>query len=91
VELPAAFGTARSDGLIWRPPRPPSRSATSPTCFGEDEDWLHNLSFDTFPEDSRLHIYGVGDDGETASTEYGIGCLRQMSPMRESLEMRRRD
>jgi hypothetical protein len=32
-----------------------------------------------FPEDGCLHVYGVGDDGVTAFTEYGIECLRQIA------------
>ena len=36
--------------------------------LGEDEDWLHELSIDMFPEDGRLWVYGVGEDGVTAFT-----------------------
>lgn len=46
--------------------------------FGEDEDWLHELSIDMFPEDGRLWVYGVGEDGVTAFTEDGIENLRQI-------------
>jgi hypothetical protein len=46
--------------------------------LGEDEDWLHELSIDMFPEDGRLHVYGVGEDGVTAFTEYGIECLKKI-------------
>ena len=46
--------------------------------LGEDEDWLHELSIDMFPEDGCLHVYGVGEDGVTAFTAYGIGCLKQI-------------
>ena len=46
--------------------------------LGEDEDWLHELSIDMFPEDGRLYVYGVGEDGVTAFTEYGIECLKQV-------------
>ena len=46
--------------------------------LGEDEDWLHELSIDMFPEDGRLYVYGVGEDGVTAFTEYGIECLKQI-------------
>ena len=46
--------------------------------LGENEDWLHDLSIDMFPEDGCLHVYGVGDDGVTAFTEYGIECLQQI-------------
>lgn len=31
-----------------------------------------------FPEDGCLHIYGVGEDGVAAFTEYGIECLKQI-------------
>jgi hypothetical protein len=46
--------------------------------LGEDEDWLHELSIDMFPEDGCLHVYGIGEDGVTAFTEYGIECLKQI-------------
>ena len=46
--------------------------------LGEDEDWLHDLSINMFPEDGCLHVYGVGEDGVTAFTEYGIECLKQI-------------
>ena len=46
--------------------------------LGEDEDWLYDLSINMFPEDGCLHVYGVGEDGVTAFTEYGIECLKQI-------------
>jgi len=46
--------------------------------LGEDEDWLHELSIAMFPEDGCLRVYGVGEDGVTAFTEYGIDCLKQI-------------
>lgn len=46
--------------------------------LGEDEDWLHELSIDMFPEDGCLHAYGVGEDGVTAFTDYGIENLKQI-------------
>ena len=42
--------------------------------LGEDEDWLHDLSID-IPEDGCLHVYGIGEDGVSAFTEFGIECL----------------
>jgi hypothetical protein len=45
--------------------------------LGEDEEWLHELSIDLSAADGCLYVYGVGDDGVTAFTEYGIECLRQ--------------
>jgi hypothetical protein len=46
--------------------------------LGEDEDWLHELSIDMFPEDGRLWVYGGGEDGVTAFTEGGIENWRQI-------------
>ena len=46
--------------------------------LGEDEDWLHELSIDMFAEDGCLRVYGVGEDGVTAFTDYGIECLEQI-------------
>ena len=46
--------------------------------LGENEDWLHDLSIDMFPEDGCLRVYGIGEDGVTAFTEYGIECLQQI-------------
>jgi transposase len=39
--------------------------------LGEDEDWLHELSTDIFPEDGCLWVYGVGEDGVPAFTKDG--------------------
>jgi hypothetical protein len=46
--------------------------------LGEDEDWLRELAIDMFPEDGCLWVYGVGEDGVPAFTEYGIECLQQI-------------
>jgi hypothetical protein len=45
--------------------------------LGEDEDWLHELSIDMFPEDGCLHVYGK-DEAVTAFTEDGIENLKQI-------------
>jgi hypothetical protein len=46
--------------------------------LGEDEDWLYELSISMFPEDGCLHVYGIGEDGVRAFTQYGIDCLNQI-------------
>jgi hypothetical protein len=55
--------------------------------LGEDEDWLHELSIDMYPEDGCLHVYGVGED---RVREYGIECLKKSSQRRTQPEGRRR-
>ena len=53
--------------------------------LGEDEDWLHQLSIDLFPEacpggdgDGCVRVDGVGEDGVVAFTRDGIECLKQI-------------
>ncbi len=46
--------------------------------LGENEDWLHELSIGMFPEDGCLWVYGVGEDGVPAFTDFGIDCLQQI-------------
>jgi hypothetical protein len=46
--------------------------------LGEDEDWLSDIAIDMDPEDGRLWVYGVGEDGVTAFTDFGIENLRQI-------------
>ena len=46
--------------------------------LGEDEDWLHELTIDMFPEDGCLHVYSGKDEAVTAFTEDGIENLKQI-------------
>jgi hypothetical protein len=46
--------------------------------LGEDEDWLHDLSIDMFPEDGCLYVCRGTDDAITAFTEEGIENLKQI-------------
>jgi hypothetical protein len=90
VELAAALGAAQSGGLILAAVAAVFTIGYVANMLGEDEPWLHELSIDMFPEDGCLHVYGVGDDGVTAFTEYGIECLQQIMPTKEPLETHRR-
>ena len=47
--------------------------------LGEDQEWLWQLQVDMFAEDSCLRVYGVGDDGVPAFTDYGIEALASAS------------
>jgi len=78
MELAAALGAAQSGGLILAAVAAVFTIGYVANMLGEDERWLHELSIDMFPEDGCLHVYGVGDDGVTAFTEYGIECLQQI-------------
>jgi len=73
VELAAALGAAQPGGLILAAIASVFTIGYLANLLGKDEDWLHEL-----PEDGCLHVYGVGEDGVAAFTEYGIECLRQI-------------
>lgn len=74
MELAAAFGTAKSAGLIMAAIAQVFTIGYVANRLGEDEDWLFELSGDMFPED----VYGVGEDGVPAFTKDGIDNLRQI-------------
>jgi hypothetical protein len=78
VELAVALGTAQSGGLILAAVAAVFTIGYVANMLGEDEHWLHELSIDMFPEDGCLWVYGVGEDGVTAFTEYGIECLQHI-------------
>ena len=78
MELAAAFGTAKSGSLIVAAIAAIFTIGSVANLLGEDEDWLHELSIDMFPEDGCLRVYGVAEDGVTAFTRDGIECLQQI-------------
>jgi hypothetical protein len=47
--------------------------------IGEDEDWLEGIAIDMEPEDGRLIVWGIGEDGITAFTDFGVENLQQIS------------
>ena len=78
MELAAVLGTAKSGSLIVAAIASVFTIGYVGNLLGEDEDWLHELSIDMFPEDGRLWVYGVAEDGVSAFTEDGIENLRQI-------------
>ena len=78
MELAAAFDAAKSGGLILAAIAAVFTIGYVANMLGEDEDWLHDLSIDMFPEDGCLRVYGVGEDGVIAFTRDGIECLQQI-------------
>ena len=78
MELAAAFGIPQSRGLNLAAIAAVFTIGYVANMLGEDEDWLHELSIDMFPEDGCLCVYGVGEHGVTAFTQYGIECLQQI-------------
>ena len=43
--------------------------------LGEDEDWLWDVASEMHQEDGLIWVYGSGDDGVMAFTDFGIDTL----------------
>ena len=46
--------------------------------LGEDEDWLSDVATEMDQEDGLIWVYGPGDDGIMAFTDFGIETLREL-------------
>ena len=46
--------------------------------LGEDEDWLRDVAIEMDIEDGVIWVYGVGEDGVQAFTDFGIENLIQL-------------
>ena len=46
--------------------------------LGESEDWLFDVAAEMEPEDGKIWVYGVGDDGVMAFTDFGIESLIEL-------------
>jgi hypothetical protein len=46
--------------------------------LGEDEDWLRDVANEMEIEDGAILVYGVGEDGVQAFTDFGIERLIEL-------------
>jgi hypothetical protein len=59
--------------------------------LGEDEDWLRDIASEMEIEDGVIWVYGVGEDGVQAFTDFGIENLIELIKIyRESPRLLRR-
>jgi hypothetical protein len=49
--------------------------------LGENENWLLDIANDMEPEDGVICVYGFGDDGVIAFTDFGIENLIDLIKM----------
>jgi len=78
VELATSFGPHQSSSLTLAAISHVFTLKYVAEKLGEDEGWLWDLQVYLEPEDGRLWVYGVGEDGVPAFTDYGIECLEQI-------------
>ena len=46
--------------------------------LGEDEGWLSDVAYGMDPEDGLIWVFGLGDDGIMALTDFGIENLMEL-------------
>ena len=46
--------------------------------LGEDEDWLWDVAGEMEPEDGLIWVYGPGDEGVMAFSNFGIENLQEL-------------
>jgi hypothetical protein len=46
--------------------------------LGEDEDWLRDVANEMDVEDGVICVYGIGEDGALAFTDFGIENLIEL-------------
>lgn len=49
--------------------------------LGENEDWLFEVASEMETEDGAIWVYGVGEDGVQAFTDFGIENLIELIKM----------
>ncbi|MGA8819636.1 MAG: hypothetical protein WB624_20275 [Xanthobacteraceae bacterium] len=49
--------------------------------LGEDEDWLQDVANEMDAEDGLIWVYGAGEDGVMAFTDFGIETLIELIRM----------
>jgi hypothetical protein len=52
--------------------------------LGEDEDWLSDVANEMDQEDGLIWVYGPGDDGVMAFTDFGIETLGELVEMHKA-------
>ncbi|SMX56568.1 conserved protein of unknown function [Bradyrhizobium sp. ORS 285] len=53
--------------------------------LGEDDEWLHDVASELDIEDGVIWVYGAGDDGVMALTDFGIDNLIELVKTRRQL------
>ena len=46
--------------------------------LGEREDWLHDVANEMDPEDGVIWVFGLGDEGILAFTDFAIDTLADL-------------
>ncbi|WP_413992450.1 hypothetical protein ACMDCR_10355 [Labrys okinawensis] len=79
----SSIGDPRSSGLIMHINKVHHVTTISRVAedLGEDEDWLRDVANEMEIEDGVIWVYGVGEDGVMAFTDFGIENLTELIKM----------
>ena len=77
---PRASAISRSGGLIMHVNKVSHVTTINLVAkdLGENEDWLFDVANEMDVEDGVIWVYGVGDDGVMAFTDFGIETLIEL-------------
>ena len=77
---PRPIGDLRSGGLIMHVNKVSHVTTINHVAadLGESEDWLFDVANEMDAEDGVIWVYGVGDDGVMAFTDFGIENLIEL-------------
>jgi hypothetical protein len=81
VELdPASISHSRSGSLTVHVNKVSSVKTINLVAkeLSENEDWLFDIAAGMEAEDGKIWVYGVGDDGVMAFTDFGIESLIEL-------------
>ena len=82
MELDASgVGTLRPSGLTVHVNKVHHVTTRVAETLGEYEDWLHDVANEMDVEDGVIWVYGVGEDGVMAFTDFGIETLTELIRM----------
>ena len=81
--VPAGDGDLRTSGLTMHVNKVHHVTTINRIAaeLGEDEDWLSDVASEMEIEDGRIWVYGVGEDGVLAFTDFGVENLRDLVRM----------
>jgi hypothetical protein len=83
VELDASGSRGRRPGGLIMPSQANKEHhvhtiARVAEMLGEDEDWLWDVANEMDQEDGLIWVYGAGDEGVMAFTDFGIETLQNL-------------
>jgi hypothetical protein len=83
VELDASGSRGRRPGSLIMPSQANKEHhvhtiARVAEMLGEDEDWLWDVANEMDQEDGLIWVYGAGDEGVMAFTDFGIETLQNL-------------